>query len=315
MRKMKAPAYFVHLFSLMFLLVALAATLALNAQTPALRAQTPAAGTKVVVKMTDTVDSASDPAGKQYHATVTAGVDAGNGVKIDRGSAAMITLTSSGSGYAAQLTSVTINGQVVAVTSNSATVSALAQNVQAKAAGFANSVLGGLGHHVNAPPSVAAAASGQHVSLPIGTSLTFTLGQPSGSGGGEAAAGSTAAPAANTAPANETASAAPAQGAQPMQASAAPVAAPGQHWWLCRYHILKDRSQPVLGSIMYYALFPASDLTANKMTEHFSGYVHAKLPGHRRCDQPRAGLLQESLRRRPRAGEHYGYVAEAVGVG
>lgn len=149
----------------------------------------------------------------------------------------MITLTRSGSSYAAQLSSVTINGQVVAVTSDSATVSALAQNVQAKAAGFANSVLGGLGHHVNAPASVAAAASGQHVSLPVGTSLTFTLGQPSGSGTGGAAAGSMAAPAANAAPANQTASAAPAESAA---ATPGQAPGPGKDAYLCRYYGQKD---------------------------------------------------------------------------
>ncbi len=224
MRKMKTPLFFVPLFFSLFLVVALAAT-------HALQAQTPAAGTKVVVKMTDTVDSASDPAGRQYHATVTAGVDAGNGVKIDQGSAATITVTSKGSNYSAQLSSLTINGQVVAVTSDSATVSALAQNVQAKAAGFANSVLGGLGHHVNAPAAnVAAAATGQHVSLPVGTSLTFTLGQPSGSVVGGAVAAPTTAP---TAHGNQTASAAPAQ--RPTTAPA-----PGTDAYYCRYYGQKD---------------------------------------------------------------------------
>ncbi len=225
MRTMKVPANFVTLAFSMFFLGALVDTPSLPAQTPA-----PAAGTKVVVKMSDSVDSSSDPAGKQYHATVTASVDAGNGVKIDRGSAATITLTGNGSSYAAQLSSVTINGQVVAVTSDSATVSALAQNVQAKTAGLANSVLGGLGHHANAPPSVAAAANGQHVSLPIGTSLTFTLGQQVPSGTGGSAAAQPLAPAGTTAPPPAAAAALSPTGVPP----------PGRNAFLCRYWGQKD---------------------------------------------------------------------------
>jgi len=226
MQKMKAPTYCVPLLFSIFPLVALVAT-------PSLYAQAPAAGTRVVVKMTDTVDSASDPAGKQYHATVTAGVDAGNGVMIERGSAATIALKSSGSNYTAQLSSVTINGQVVAVTSNSASVSGLAQNVQAKASGLANSVLGGFGHHVNAPASAAAAASGQHVSIPIGTSLTFTLGQPAGSTPGGSTSASTPA---SAAPAPAAASA-PTAAAAPSPTGAPP---PGRNAFLCRYYGQKD---------------------------------------------------------------------------
>jgi hypothetical protein len=156
---------------------------------PVIHAQTaPAAGTRVVVKMIDTADSANDSTGKQYRATVTGGVDAGNGVMIERGSAATVTLTSSGSSYTAQLSSVTINGKVVAVTSSSATVSGPAQNVQAKATGAVTSVLGGLGHHVSAPANVTSTAMGQHVFLPTGTTLTFVLGaSPASSTSGPAA--------------------------------------------------------------------------------------------------------------------------------
>jgi hypothetical protein len=161
-----------------------------------IQAQTaPAAGTRVVVKMVDTVDSASDSAGRQYRALVTEGVDAGKGVMIERDSAATVTLTSSGSGYTAQLSSVTINGQVVTVTSSSATLSGPAPNMQAKATGAVTSVLGGLGHHVRAPANVASAAMGQHVFLPTGTTLTFVLGASPASSTGGPAAPTTAAPA------------------------------------------------------------------------------------------------------------------------
>jgi len=186
---MNASAYSGPLFLSIFLLAS-----------PALHAQAPAAGTSVSVKMIDTVNSGSDPAGKQYRASVTKAVDAGNGVTIAQGAAATVTLTSTGSGYTAQLSSITINGQPVAVTSNSATVSAAAQYAQDKAASAVSSVLGGFGHHVSAPASVAAAATGQHVSLPTGTTLTFVLG---------------ASPAPSAAPS-----------AQPMAASAAPAPTP-----------------------------------------------------------------------------------------
>ncbi len=63
--------------------------------------------------------------------------------------------------------------------------SALAQNVQTRTTSAVTSLLGGLGHHVNAPASVASVAKGQHVFLPTGTTLTFVMGQssarPSGS--------------------------------------------------------------------------------------------------------------------------------------
>jgi hypothetical protein len=153
----------------LFLVTSLSPRQAIHAQSA------PAAGTRVVVKMIDTADSATDSAGKQYRASVTAGVDAGNGVTIGRGSAATVTLTSSGSNYTAQLSSVTVNGEVVAVTSSSATVSGLAQDVQARTTRAVTSVLGGLGHHPSAPANVASVAIGQHVFLPAGTTLTFVL--------------------------------------------------------------------------------------------------------------------------------------------
>jgi sulfur carrier protein ThiS len=149
---MKAPAYFLPLFLPVFFVPS-------TAFTGVLHAQAPAAGASVSVKMLDTVNSGSDPAGKQYRASVTKPVDAGNGVTIAQGAAATVTLTRSGSDYAAQLSSLTINGQQVAVTSNSATVSAVAQYAQEKVASAVSSVLGGFGHHVSAPASVAAAAT------------------------------------------------------------------------------------------------------------------------------------------------------------
>ena len=133
MRRMNAPAYSGPLFLSMFLLASVS-----------LHAQAPATGTTVSVKMIDTVNSGSDPAGKQYRASVTKAVTAANGIAIAQGAAATVTLTSSGSDYAEQLSSITVNGQVVAITSNSATVSAVAQYAQEKAASAVGSVLGGV---------------------------------------------------------------------------------------------------------------------------------------------------------------------------
>jgi hypothetical protein len=184
----RLATYFGPLCLTAFLIAFLSPLQVIHAQT------TLAAGTRVVVKMIDTVDSASDSAGRQYRALVTAGVDAGNGVTIARGSDATVTLTSSGSSYTAQLSSVTINGKVVAVTSSSATVSGLAQNVQAKTMGAVTSVIPGFGHHVTAPATVASVAMGQHVFLPTGTTLTFVLGASPASNTSGPATFTTAAP-------------------------------------------------------------------------------------------------------------------------
>ena len=73
----------------------------------------PPAGTAVTVRMIDAVNSAADPAGKQYRASVTKTVTAGNGVTIPQAATATVSLASNGSGYIAQLSSITINGQPV----------------------------------------------------------------------------------------------------------------------------------------------------------------------------------------------------------
>lgn len=186
MRRIQVSAYFGPILITMFLISALIMPQTLHAQTA------PAAGTTVAVRMIDTVNSGSDPAGRQYRASVTQAVDAGNGISIAPGAAATVTLTSSGSGYTAQLSSITINGNAVAVTSNSATVSAVAQSAQSKATSAVGSMLGGFGHHVSAPASVVAAATGQHVSLPTGTTLSFVLSQPPASGSAAPSAVATA---------------------------------------------------------------------------------------------------------------------------
>ncbi len=66
--------------------------------------------------------------------------------------------------------------------------------------------------------------------------------------------------------------------ASPARGPAVPTEPQGQHWWLCRYRVLKDASQPVLGSLMYYALIVSGDATPNNMAEHFVGYVRQNYP-------------------------------------
>jgi hypothetical protein len=172
MRRMKVPACFGPLSFSMFLLVSMASTQALRAQ------NAPASGTSVVVRMIDAVDSGSDPAGKQYRASVTKPVNTGNGVTIPQGAAATVTLTHNGSAWTTQLASVTINGQAVAVTSSSASVTSAAQSAAGGAVNTVNSVIGAFGHHTNAPAGISAIATGQRVVLPPGTTLTFVLSQP-----------------------------------------------------------------------------------------------------------------------------------------
>jgi hypothetical protein len=137
---------------------------------------TPSAGTTVSVRMIDAVDSSSDPAGKQYHATVTKPVNAGNNVLIEQGSDATMTLARNGSAWVAELTSLVINGQSVAVTSSPANVTGGAQNAMAGAANAVGSVLRGFGRRANPAPAAGAVATGARVVLPPGTNLSFVLG-------------------------------------------------------------------------------------------------------------------------------------------
>lgn len=203
----------------------------------------PPPGTSVSVRMIDPVDSNSDPAGKQYHATVTKNAKAANGAVIPQGSPATIALSHNGSGWLAQLTSITVNGQAVAVTSTAAAIGGGGAAAQS-AANAVGSVLGGFGHHSNTAAQVAAAASGARVFLPPGTNLNFTLGAPPAANSAPAAAAaptSAVAPPAGTAPTSANApspasapasASAPSAGSAPNSASAtsaapAPAAAPG----------------------------------------------------------------------------------------
>ncbi len=258
MSRAKAPASFGLLSLALLLLVATNSTQRLHAQTPS----------SVMVRMLDAIDSGKDAPGKQYRASVTTAVDAGNGVMIPEGAEATVTLVNagSGSGWNTQLVSVMVNGQPVAVTSGPASVTAAAQSSAGRAVSSMNSVLSGLGHHVNAPPAATAIATGLRVLLPPGTTLTFVLSQPSA-----------ASPAAPAAPAGVATTAVPAGSAapapQPTHASPASAATAGQHWWICRYSDPKDQYKPAAGSRMYYAVFASSEPAPNALNTHFNGYM------------------------------------------
>ena len=254
MRQIKLPAYFVPFFLSMFPMV--------SAQM--LHAQAPAAGASVAVRMIEMADSSKDPAGKQYRASVTKAVDAGNGVVIPQGAAAAVTLVNNGSGWTTQLVSVTIKGQPVAVASGPASVTSAAQSAASSAVSSVGSILGGFGHHVNAPSGVTAVAMGQRVVLPPGATLTFVLSQPP--------AANVALPAPSEPPPATIASSAPAY-APPTGPAAA---APGQNWWMCQFTDRKDIYKPALGNHRYYALVPSSAAVANGthgLTYHFVAYV------------------------------------------
>ena len=256
MRRMNVPACFGSLSFSMFLV---ASTQALHGQ------NAPALGTSVVVKMIDAVDSGSDAAGKQYRASVTKPVNAGNGVTIAQGAAATVTLASSGSGWTAQLSSVTINGQAVAVTSSSASVISTAQNAASSAVNAVSSRLGGFGHHANVPAGVSAVATGQRVVLPPGTTLSFVLA---------ATATANATPvAANATPAapSPAVSAAPAANAAPHPA-AATASGPGT-WYQCRSWGENGTHETV-----YVTPFIHTDAAASTIHQAYSHYMHATYP-------------------------------------
>jgi len=168
---MNVPTYFVQRVLSICLVASVGTTPALHAQTPT----APAVGTSVAVRLIDAVNSANDAAGKQYRASVTKAVDAGNGETIAPGAVAGVRLVNSGNGspWTTQLVSVTINGQPVAVASSSVSAESEKQNAAKLGVGAMNSALASLGHHVVTP-----VATGPQVTLPKGTILSFVLTQP-----------------------------------------------------------------------------------------------------------------------------------------
>ncbi len=186
----------------------------------------PPASVSVSVKMIDLADSGSDPAGKQYRASVTKLVSAGNGAAVPAGSAAIVTLAQTPNGWAAQLSSLTIAGQSVPVTSVSANVISSAQSTAASAANTVGSVLGGFGHHASPPAAVTAVASGQRVILPPGVTITFVLAAPPSPAAAAPDAASAPSPAPEAPAAPATRSPIPAPAAATALPSRAPIPAP-----------------------------------------------------------------------------------------
>ncbi len=138
------------------------------------------AGTSVEVRMIDPIDANNNTAGKTYRAAVTKTVAAGI-VSIPQGAIATVIVTNNGANSTAQLTSITVNGQVVPTSSSSATVTNGNNGQVAAAASQAVNSLGGLfGHHASTAAAAAntAAAVGAHIKLPTGTVLTFVLAPP-----------------------------------------------------------------------------------------------------------------------------------------
>ena len=104
----------------------------------------PPAGTTVSVRMIQAVDSGRASTGQSYRAAVAKAVDAG-GITIPEGAAATVALAKTQTGWAVQLTSLTIGGIAVAVTCSSASVTGSAQNAAAHAVNSVTSALGELG--------------------------------------------------------------------------------------------------------------------------------------------------------------------------
>lgn len=140
----------------------------------------PVLGTTLAVRMLEEVDSGKY-SGKQYRGVVTKAADGGNGVTIPAGSMAMVALVHGQSGWVAHLSSLTVKGQPMNVSSGPATVMNSAQSTAASAVSSVTSALGGFGFGHKKPQQSAAAAvvSGQRVFLPPGTQLQFVLNSSS----------------------------------------------------------------------------------------------------------------------------------------
>ncbi|MEI9980775.1 MAG: hypothetical protein WDN23_17595 [Edaphobacter sp.] len=262
MRRVKVPGPLEFTLVCLFLFASAPFRQGLQAQTA------PGAGTTVVVRMTDAVDSGSDPAGKQYRATVTKPVNADNGATIAQGAAATVTLAKNGSSWGAQLSSVVINGQVVAVTSSSANVTSAAQSAAGSAANAVGSVLGGFGHHTNVPASVPAVATGQRVMLPPGTTLNFVLAAAA-----PASASPSAANVSSSASAAPAVNAASAPSAATAPTSSAATASGRGSWYQCRSWGENGAHQTV-----YVTPFIQTDAAASTINQAFYNYMHSTYP-------------------------------------
>lgn len=254
------------------------------APVPAPAAQAAPASATLTMRMVDLVNSATDPPGKQYRAVVTQAVTAG-AVSIPVNTEAKITLAQSGGTWSAQLSSLSLNGQIVPVTSTSVSAASPIQQVAQKA----KSVFG-LNIGKNVPPSAAVAtaiATGDHVFLPVGASLTFTASVPQPSA--QASSASTNAPPA--APPAATTAAAPVAAANtPSPTNAAPQAA-GQVSVLC------EMTTPTHTYVS--AIFSGDYKDKAKWEVAFSNYIYTnfdKFPGNGGCmTYPSAATNERTL--------------------
>lgn len=131
------------------------------------QAQNAAPGT-VTVRMMDMVDSTHDAAGKQYRAMVFKPATANGEATIPQGSMATVILVKNGSGWAVQLSSITVNGQPKTATSGPGNLTGAEQN----AASAVSNALGRFGLSGRGAPPIPS-ASGDKVNLRAGTTLEF----------------------------------------------------------------------------------------------------------------------------------------------
>jgi hypothetical protein len=131
------------------------------------------AGTSVEIRVMELVDSNIASSGQQFRATLAAFVDLPGGTRIPRGSPATVVLMRNGNSCSLQLTTVTVLGQPLNVTSGAG---ALGEASQRQATAL-NSVLGNLGRSGgNAPNITPPVAAGARVYLTPGSTLNFVLG-------------------------------------------------------------------------------------------------------------------------------------------
>lgn len=191
-----------------------------NAAPPPQAAIAIPAGTSVEIRVMELVDSNTASSGQQFRATLANFIDLPGGTRIPRGSPASIVLTKNGNNSSVQVTSITVLGQALTVTSSAGTLSEQTQ----RQASALNSIMGSIGRRGgNTGNVVAPTASGARVYLTPGSSLNFVLnggGQPAPTSG---AAGSAPAPSAPTA-ANSTQHAGNSASPAPV---GTPAAAPG----------------------------------------------------------------------------------------
>ncbi|HEX8712460.1 MAG TPA: hypothetical protein VF730_11345 [Terracidiphilus sp.] len=138
--------------------------------------QPPATAT-IMMRLVDPINSANDQPGRQYRVVVTQAATAGS-VSIPVNTLGKVTLAQSGGTWSTHLSSLSLNGQEVAVTSTSVAATSVAQQtarrVRSALGGF-----GGFGRQAAAPSGIATAIpEGDHVFLPGGTSLEFTTSVP-----------------------------------------------------------------------------------------------------------------------------------------